>query len=129
MFKTILLVDDEVQFLKMVKIRLEANGYAVVTASDGQEGVTMAKQYLPDLILIDIMMPNMNGGDAVRMLKADPKTNQIPVIFITAVLEKKDEERHQKINIDNIFYTAIAKPFDPVNFLKIIQETLMAADQ
>jgi CheY-like chemotaxis protein len=125
MSKTILIVDDEPEFLKMVKMRLDANGYTVLTASDGQTGVAKAKQLVPDLILIDIMMPNMSGGDVVHLLKADLKTANIPVIFITAVLGRVEEEQNQQINVNNKFYPAISKPFDPEKFLKKIQEALL----
>ena len=124
MQKRILVVDDEPGFVKLVKMRLEAHGYAVVTASDGQEGIAKVKQLVPDLILMDIMMPNMSGGDAVRLLKADLKTSHIPVIFLTAILEKKEEQWHHKINIDNKLYPAIAKPFNSEEFLRKIQEVL-----
>ncbi len=123
--KTILIVDDEPEFLKMVKMRLEANGYIIVTASDGQEGVMKAKQFIPDLILIDVMMPNMDGVGTVRLLKADPKTGGIPIIFLTAILDNIEEEQQQKIIIGNNYYPAIAKPFAPEKFLRKIQESLM----
>ncbi len=125
MAKTILIVDDEPEFLNMVKLRLEANGYITVTASDGQEGVRQAKQVVPDLILIDVMMPKMDGGDTVRLLKADPKTSGIPIIFITAILDNLDGEQQQKIIIGNNYFPALPKPFTPEKLLRKIRECLM----
>jgi len=121
---TILVIDDEPEFVKMVESRLKANGYEVICAFDGQEGINKAKSLMPDLILIDIMMPNLGGGDAVRLLKDDSQTSNIPVVFLTAVLNKSDEEHDQKVNIGNKFYPAIAKPFDPNKLINKIKSML-----
>ena len=122
--KKILLIDDEVDFCDLVKVRLESNDFEVVTAHDGQEGIGKAKSEDPDIILMDIMMPNMNGGDAVRLLKSDPKTSSIPVIFLTAVVTQEDEESGQQVNIDESFFPAIAKPFKPDLFISKINKIL-----
>ncbi len=124
MSKKILIVDDEPEFVDMVKMRLEANGYMIETASDGQDGIRKAKKLIPDLILIDVMMPNMDGGDTVRLLKADPKTSGIPIIFLTALLDNIEREQQQKIIIGNNYFPAIAKPFTPEKLLQKIREAL-----
>jgi CheY-like chemotaxis protein len=124
MSKKILIVDDEPQLLNMIKKRLEGNNYQVITANDGRQGIDKAKNERPDLIVIDIMMPHMDGGTAVRKLKEDVSTNKIPVIFLTAVVTKKEEEVQQGVNIDNTSYPAIAKPIDPEKFLRKIREVL-----
>jgi len=77
----ILIVDDEIQLIQMVQMRLEANGYEVVTANDGVEGLKKVKSENPDLIILDIMMPKMDGFEACDLLKKDPQTSQIPIIF------------------------------------------------
>ncbi len=122
--KKILIVDDEPQFAEMVKIRLEANGYDVLLANDGQKGVALVKKENPDLILMDIMMPNMNGGDAVRLLKADSNLSSIPIIFMTAVVTKDDEKMIQGINIEEVFYPTIAKPFNADELFKKIKKAI-----
>ena len=83
--RTILLIDDEANLLKMVGRRLQREGYAVLTAGSGEEGLAVAERELPDLILLDIMMPKMKGRDVCARLKAAPATRHIPVIFLTAL--------------------------------------------
>ncbi len=81
----ILTVDDEPNILKMIERRLQREGYDVLTAQSGEEGLKLADEHLPDLILLDIMMPQMKGRDVCARLKANPKTAKIPVIFLTAL--------------------------------------------
>jgi DNA-binding response OmpR family regulator len=83
MANKILVVDDEQHIIKLVESRLKANGYSVVTASNGLEGFEKAKAENPDLILLDITMPQMSGKDALMKLKADKQTASIPVIMLT----------------------------------------------
>ncbi|MFA5007703.1 MAG: response regulator [Candidatus Omnitrophota bacterium] len=83
--KTILLVDDEKDFVELTSVMLEVRGgYKVVTAYDGKEAVKKANKFKPDLILMDISMPRMDGIEALKILKAHPKTLPIPVIMLTA---------------------------------------------
>ena len=127
MFKKILIIDDEPQFAKVVAARLETNDYDVLIAHDGQNGITKAKTEKPDLILMDILMPNLSGGDAVRLLKTDPRTANIPIIFLTAILDGNKDNSEQRINVDNKFYPAIAKPFDAEKLLKKIEQVLSSS--
>ncbi len=123
--KTILVVDDEPELVKLLKYRLEANHYNVISASDGAEGVKKARQEKPDLIIMDILMPNLSGGDAVKILQADAATKNIPVIFFTAAvgdLSKGDETG--SINVDGHFFTAVAKPFKSEPFLNEIEKLI-----
>jgi len=79
--QSILVVDDDPGVLDVIKVRLEANDYQVITASDGEEGIKMAQSENPDLIIMDIMMPKLMGGDAVRLLRVDNNTKHIPILF------------------------------------------------
>lgn len=83
--KLILIVDDESSIRKTVGRRLEREGYRVHTAESGEEALRIAAEKMPDLILLDVMMPKMKGRDVCARLKADPKTAKIPVIFLTAL--------------------------------------------
>lgn len=83
--KRILLVDDDVDFAGAVKLLLESRGYEVVLAYDGKEGLEKARTVEPDLVVLDVMMPEMNGYDVCVVLKADPQLSRIPVILLTAV--------------------------------------------
>lgn len=86
----ILAVDDTPENLEILRVRLEANGYEVVTAADGEEGLAAARQHLPDVILLDIMMPKRDGISVVRELKADPVLKSVPVILVTAKSDTRD---------------------------------------
>lgn len=90
----ILIVDDDETLCNMYAERLKASQYQVETASNGRKGLEMAKDYLPDLILLDIMMPKMDGYEALKELRKDEKTKKIPVILLTALI--KDEKRFMK---------------------------------
>lgn len=87
----ILIVDDDETLCNMYAERLKASQYQVETASNGRKGLEMAKDYLPDLILLDIMMPKMDGYEALKELRKDEKTKKIPVILLTALI--KDEKK------------------------------------
>jgi len=82
--KTILVIDDEPEFIETVRMRLEAGGYRVIGALDGDKGVRRARQEKPGLILLDLMMPNVDGFQALYQLKKDNSVKSIPVIIITA---------------------------------------------
>lgn len=82
--KSILVIDDEVGFVDAVKMRLEAHGYNVIGAYNGQDGFEKAKKDLPNIILLDLVMPKVNGFEALSRLKSDPRTSSIPVIIVTA---------------------------------------------
>ena len=107
--KRVLIVDDTIDLLTVVARRLESWGYEPLTAQSGEEGLLLAEQELPDLVLLDIMMPKMKGRDVCARLKANPKTAHIPVIFLTA-LGLAD---HVKAGMDLGAEDYIVKPFEP----------------
>lgn len=107
--KRILIVDDTTDILQVVSRRLQSWGYEVVTTDSGEDGLRLAQEQLPDLILLDIMMPKMKGRDVCTRLKSDPKTRHIPVIFLTA-LGLAD---HVKAGMDLGADDYIVKPFEP----------------
>ena len=122
--KCILLVDDTKDILLVVSRRLESWGYEALTASSGEEGLKLAEERVPDLILLDIMMPKMKGRDVCARLKADPKTAKIPVIFLTA-LGLAD---HITAGMDLGAEDYIVKPFEPVELKKRIAVVLLRHD-
>jgi adenylate cyclase len=87
--KKVLIIDDEPDFVEMIKMRLEANKYDVVTANDGQTGFQQAIEQQPDLILLDVMMPGVDGFGTLRWIKNDERTWNIPVVMLTAKRESK----------------------------------------
>lgn len=123
--RTILVVDDEPGVVELVRNRLEANHYNVISASDGVEAIKKAQQEKPDLILMDILMPNLSGGEAVKILQADVVTKHIPVIFFTAVIDAASKGNEVGfINVDGHFFTAVAKPFRPEPLLSEIEKLI-----
>lgn len=123
--KRILVVDDEPEVVELVRNRLEANHYNVISASGGAEGVKKAQQEKPDLVLMDILMPDLSGAEAVKILRTDAATKRIPVIFLTAVIDSMSEENEiGSINIDGHFFTAIAKPFKAEPLLAEIEKLI-----
>ncbi|MBX9936724.1 MAG: response regulator [Burkholderiaceae bacterium] len=90
---TILVVDDEERNVKLLEVLLQAEGYATVSALNGREALAAAVSACPDLILLDIMMPDMDGFETVAQLKADPRTRQVPVIMVTALDDRDTKQR------------------------------------
>jgi len=117
--KTILIVDDDAQVLDIVERILAAAGYSVLKAQDGKDGVAVARDKKPDLILMDINMPDMCGDVAKEALMDDPDTKDIPVVFLTGIVTEK--EAGKPAIGGNIF---IAKPIDSPKLLQKIQELL-----
>jgi DNA-binding response OmpR family regulator len=107
MMKKILVVDDEDDILQFLKLVLQEKGYGVATASGGHEALTRAQLERPDLILLDIMMPQMDGWEVLKLLRVDPETARIPVAMLSARTEAKD--RVQGLQEGAIDY--ICKPF------------------
>jgi CheY-like chemotaxis protein len=116
----ILVVDDEPSIVKLVQTTLEARGYEVITACDGVGALSEAKMYLPDLIVLDIMMPHMDGREARKQLLADPKTAKIPVIHLSAV---GDFEQQLKAVSDGAT-GYITKPFSPSDLVQRVADML-----
>ena len=83
MIKRILLVDDEPDIVTVMKFTLETNDFEVITAYDGQEGLDKAKEARPDMIILDVLMPKLFGDDLAKILKQDPLTANIPILFLT----------------------------------------------
>lgn len=118
--KRILVVDDEEDMRYAVKMQLEANGYEVLTAKDGQEGLTLARKETPDLIILDLMLPKLDGYQVCRMLKFDNKYKGIPIVIFTARAQTGDEELGYQVGAD----AYVAKPFEPKRLLEKIKDLL-----
>lgn len=119
----ILVVDDEVHILKIIDYKLRTAGYTVIAAGDGVEGLEKARAEQPDLILLDVMMPRMDGFQALEALKRDPATKAIPVFMLT--VKGKEMDRLRGLQMGVAAY--ITKPFSPNALLARIDETLRPA--
>jgi len=106
--QTILIADDDKKSIKLLRDVLQASGYSVAVARDGRETVALAQARKPDLILMDIRMPVMDGIAAMKKLRADPNTDRIPIIAITAHAMRGDKERFIQQGFDDF----LAKPVD-----------------
>lgn len=120
--KKILIVDDEKDILLTLGKRLTAAGYSVLTADNGVDALTLAKSKHPDLIILDIIMPTMEGSEVAAKLKENPLTKNIPVIFLTAILSKEEELNKKHMIADHIIF---AKPFDSEELLSYINEFML----
>jgi len=118
--KRILIVDDEEDILKVLRFRLEANNYEVLSASDGQEGLNKARSEKPDLIILDLMLPKLDGYRVCRMLKFDESYKAIPIIMFTARAQTSDKELGMEMGAD----AYIPKPFEPEVLLGKMKELL-----
>jgi two-component system, OmpR family, alkaline phosphatase synthesis response regulator PhoP len=120
MGKKILLVDDEVDIVSMIQLRLEASGYEVIVASDGNQAYSMAKSASPDLIILDLMLPGMDGYQVCRLLKFDQNYKNIPIIMLTAKSQQEDKDWGQKVGAD----AYLTKPFKQEELLSKMKELL-----
>ena len=116
----ILLVDDEPDFIETVQFFLEANEYQVFTATNGEEAVEKTAEEKPDLILLDIMMPKMDGLAACRILKNNENTRSIPIIMVTAKGSREDVAQASGAGANSY----IMKPFNLIKLVDKIQEGL-----
>lgn len=109
MAKKILVTEDSPTILAMVKDVLESEGYEVITSNDGQDALDKARSEAPDLIILDLMLPKIDGYKVCRMLKFDDKYKQIPIIMFTARMQENDVKLGREVGADGY----ITKPFDP----------------
>jgi len=110
----ILIVEDDHQTMKLIKFILEKEHYSTISAKDGEEGLQMAREKKPDMIVLDLMLPGMDGYRVCEILKANPVTKEIPVIVLTALDTGADFEKALEKKAD--WY--ITKPFEPQHLLK-----------
>jgi DNA-binding response OmpR family regulator len=119
----ILLVDDEPSIVKMVGKRLEVEGFEVLIATDGQDGLAKARGQSPDLIVLDLMLPKLNGYEICTMLKQDARYRKIPVVMFTAKAQEKDEKLGMECGAD----AYVRKPFRAQELLEKIRRLLPGA--
>lgn len=121
MSKCVLIVDDEEDVRAIAQMGLEmGGGWTVLTASSGQEALVMAETNQPDVILLDLMMPDMDGRATLQQLKANPATRKIPVILVTAKIQPSDQESFAQLDVAAVF----AKPFRPLKLAEQIDALL-----
>ena len=123
MSKTILVVDDEEEILELCRKKLVESGFQTITAGRGEEAVTKAKNNVPDLILMDIILPDIDGSEVVQRLKQEERTQNIPVIFLSGILAPGDCPT-DGIKVGGDFYEVITKPIRFSQLLENINRKL-----
>ena len=122
--KKILVVDDHVHIVKFLRLHLQSEGYTVVTAAGGREALLQIEAEQPDLVLLDIMMPDFDGRMVLETIRSDPVHRGLPVIMLTALDE--DEDIRQTMPLDPDMY--LTKPFEPEVLCLTIQRVLEMAE-
>ncbi|WP_088889621.1 response regulator [Leptolyngbya ohadii] len=121
MTRTILVVDDEEDVREIVSMGLEMGaGWHILTASSGREAITIAAEEQPDAILLDLMMPDMDGRATLQQLKANAATRSIPVLLVTAKMQQSTQTELQKLQVEAV----LAKPFRPLKLAEQIRAAL-----
>ena len=123
--KRILIVEDNELNMKLLHDVLEVHGYALVTAGEGAAALALARETRPDLILMDLQLPDISGLDAVRQLKEDGETRHIPVVAVTAFAMVGDEEKALAAGCDGY----VAKPIQLLDFLGVVKRFIGEADR
>jgi DNA-binding response OmpR family regulator len=116
----VLVVDDDAPIRLLCRVNLEAEGMEVIEAADGTDGLEKARTAQPDVVLLDVMLPKLDGWRVAEALLEDPRTGEIPIVFLTARAELRDQARG--LELGGIDY--ITKPFNPVELADLIRELL-----
>jgi DNA-binding response OmpR family regulator len=116
----VLVIDDEAPIRLLCRVNLEAEGMDVIEAADGPSGVEKAREEEPDVILLDVMMPGLDGWRVAEQLLEDDRTTRIPIIFLTARAEFRDRARG--LDIGGVDY--VTKPFNPLELAPLVQSLL-----
>ena len=117
---TVLVVDDDPVILKLLEVNFEMEGFRVLTAADGGEGLRQARTNSPDIVISDVMMPKVDGLELATALKSDPKTANLPVILLSARAQTADVQRGLDVGVDEY----VTKPFDPLELVDLVLSVL-----
>ncbi len=120
MTRRVLVVDDELYIRNILDFALHSEGYEVITAADGEQALKKAVDLLPDLIVLDVMMPKLDGFEVCRAIKGKDETKHISVILLTARDKQADRERGKEVNCD----AYLTKPFSPNKLTEMVHEFL-----
>jgi DNA-binding NarL/FixJ family response regulator len=123
--KKLLLIDDDPNLILLVKDYLEFRGYEVVTAENGREALELLETQVPDMIVCDVMMPEMDGYSLVSTIRSDPKTSWIPVLFLSA--KGQSQDRVKGLNVGADVY--MVKPFEPEELVAQVESSLKQASR
>ena len=122
--KKIMAVDDERHIVRLIQVNLERSGFQVITAFDGPEALKKVEAERPDLIVLDVMMPKMDGFEVLKRLQANPETREIPVIMLTAKAQDVDVFRGWSSGVS----AYLTKPFNPLELLTFVKRIFSGHD-
>lgn len=122
--KKILIIDDDKDLNRLTKIVLTKEGYEVEILHDAESGVNYAKEYNPDLILMDMMLPGMSGAEAVKKIKAEDSSNNLQVIFLTALVSPRAKD--EQLSVDGLNYPTLGKPYEIEKLIRTVNKVLGA---
>ena len=116
----VMVVDDDHVIRGLLEVNLEMEGHDVVTAVDGRDALDQVSATAPDLLLLDVMMPNVNGWQVAEALKTDPATRHIPIVFLSARAMEADVRKGTELGVD----AYVTKPFDPIDLMDLVGRLL-----
>ena len=125
MAKKILAVDDERSIVRLVQVNLQRAGYDVVTAFDGKEALEKVEAEQPDLVVLDVMMPYMDGFEVLQTLRKNPSTRELPVIMLTAKAQDADVFRGWQNGVD----CYLTKPFNPMELISFVKRIFKSLEE
>lgn len=120
MAKKILVVDDEPDLLKVMTFRLKKLGFGIIEATDGQKAIDLIREHRPDLILLDLRLPIIDGWEVCRRIKADEQLEHIPIIFLTASASAVNLKKAKELKAEDF----IVKPFEPEELLEKVKKLI-----
>ncbi|HPB68945.1 MAG TPA: response regulator [Candidatus Omnitrophota bacterium] len=124
MSKKILVTDDNKRITDLLGKMLSMKGYEVMAAESGQDAIMKARSFAPDLVIMDLMLPDMQGSEVVRELKSQPAFAATPIIFLSGIAEDSDSGSCSTLQVDGVVYKSFAKPFDIEKFSREIEKSL-----
>lgn len=125
MARRILAVDDEKHIVRLIQVNLERQGYEVLTAFDGKEALQKVEEERPDLVVLDVMMPYMDGFEVLQNLKRNPETRDIPVIMLTAKAQDADVFKGWQSGVD----CYLTKPFNPMELIAFVKRIFKSLEE
>jgi CheY-like chemotaxis protein len=120
----VLVVDDDPVMVRLAKKLLKNDGYEVHEAYSGMEGLELAEKILPDLVLLDVLMPDLDGREVARRLRMKPQTASIPVVFMTVTIDLQADKGNEMIHIDTMNFRGFAKPLHNRKILSVIRKEI-----
>ena len=118
--RTVLVVDDDPVILKLLEVNFEMEGFSVITAGDGDEGLHAIREQRPDAVVLDIMMPKLNGLEVLEAARADPATKNVPIVLLSAKAQASEVQRGLDLGADDY----VTKPFDPIDLVERVNAVL-----